>query len=182
MATVRYTRLADPSDNMTEDSVLSSSTGKHRFLPLALVELSSTLKTVIPWSFYLAWMSTGLSTIMACVAAYITFFTFKTTSVAPSVQPSSLKRLTPYVNPDLLRQAIQAHGTRFKPIQNVAVSTFQMKPNDLLRVLTEDTSRQWHSSLGDVWPEDRHVIVNRSVCEPYILGLIWSILLLTCLI
>jgi hypothetical protein len=89
-------------------------------------------------------------------------------SPTPSALPvpsTSLQRRTPYVNPDRLRQAIQAHGTRFEPIQNVAVSTFQMKTADTTRTLTEDTARQWQSDLGDVWPEDRHVLVTHDTCE-----------------
>jgi hypothetical protein len=87
------------------------------------------------------------------------------TNAAASIQPATLRRVTPYVNPDRLRQAIQAHGTRFEPIQNVAVSTFQMRAGGVSRTLTEDTTRQWQSDLGDVYPEDRHVLVNHSICE-----------------
>jgi hypothetical protein len=42
-----------------------------------------------------------------------------------------------------------------------------MKHGDPKRAIDEDTSRQVHTHLGDVWPEDRHILVSKRTCEFY---------------
>jgi hypothetical protein len=112
------------------------------------------------WLSILAWSSTLVSAIATLATAHL----LTTTSPAPSAK-APLKRLTPYVNPERLRAVIAAHNATFEPVINAGVAAFTMPRNDPKRAIAEDTSRQVHTRLGDVWPEDRHVLVSEDTCE-----------------
>jgi hypothetical protein len=81
----------------------------------------------------------------------------------PVDAPRVLRRPSPYVNPDKLREAARLHNATFPPIVNNGPSAFQMRAGDVKRAITEDASRQWTSSIGTVWPEDRHFVVSSNV-------------------
>lgn len=109
---------------------------------------------------------TTFSTLIAAALTLGAVWIYSTKLALLDLPPTTtLRRVTPYVNPDKLRDVIFEHGATFPPLVNNAVITFQIKGDDSKRLLHEDTSRQWFSPLGEVWPEDRHILVTKEYCE-----------------
>ncbi|KAL1688296.1 hypothetical protein GGG16DRAFT_60261 [Schizophyllum commune] len=103
----------------------------------------------------------------ACIGAIVSsvltlvLFVLQTRSSPYTVPaPKVLRRISPYVNQERLAAVIRKHNMTFEPIDNVYASSFQMRAGDPSRALTEDTSREWASYEGLVWPYHRRFRVD----------------------
>lgn len=67
-----------------------------------------------------------------------------------------LRRPNPYMN---LEKVLQTSNRTFPPITNLPRLVFQLNPADPQRTMTED-DRGWISSIGAVYPDDRHIVVS----------------------
>jgi hypothetical protein len=74
-----------------------------------------------------------------------------------------LRRPSPFVNPEWLREAARLHNHTYAPIVNNAPLSFQMSVMDRQRKLIEDISRERDTIQGRVWPDDRHILVTNTV-------------------
>jgi hypothetical protein len=108
----------------------------------------------------------SFSTLLAAALTLVAVWIYSAQlALLDSPPTTTLRRVTPYVNPDKLREVILKHGATFPPLVNNAMIAFQIKRDDTQRVLHEDTSRQWFSPLGEVWPEDRHILATGEQCK-----------------
>ncbi|KAI4526369.1 hypothetical protein K525DRAFT_265201 [Schizophyllum commune Loenen D] len=148
-------------DNEEEHALLSSSEND--------AGITTALKTQTKYCAFedSARSYTDRLLIGACICAIVSsvltlvMFVLQTRSSPYTVPaPKVLRRISPYVNQERLAAVIRKHNMTFEPIDNVYASSFQMRAGDPSRALTEDTSREWDSFEGLVWPYHRRLSVD----------------------
>ncbi|CCL98325.1 uncharacterized protein FIBRA_00319 [Fibroporia radiculosa] len=122
------------------------------------IEDSSTRRSSGPNDRLLFWACVGA--ICSSALSFIVFLGgWQLSSTSISGQPSyrqALRRPNPYVNLDKI---LQNGNYTFPPIINFPPLALQISTSDYQRKMSED-HRQWRSSQGTVYPDDRHVIVS----------------------
>ncbi|KAI5898402.1 uncharacterized protein SCHCODRAFT_02164288 [Schizophyllum commune H4-8] len=144
------------ADNEEELALLSSTSGSDE---RSLTSLKAKRKPPRSYADHLL--------IGACICATVSsvltlaLFVLQTRSSSYTVsKPKVLRRISPYVNQERLSEVIRKHNMTFDPIVNVYATSFQMRAGDPTRALTEDTSREWASYEGLVWPYHRRFWVD----------------------
>ncbi|KZT07895.1 uncharacterized protein LAESUDRAFT_724363 [Laetiporus sulphureus 93-53] len=74
----------------------------------------------------------------------------------PPYYGKALRRPNPYVNLD---KVLRNGNYTFPPIMNFPPMVLQINTSDPQRKMRED-DRQWRSSYGTVYPDDRHIVIS----------------------
>ncbi len=73
-----------------------------------------------------------------------------------------------YIHLDsVFRNNHDRNASHHTPIMNFPDIAAQIEAHSSGRLVQEDTSRQWRTNLGTVFPDDRHVIISSKVSVSY---------------